>query len=418
MFSLLKSISKKKVPGQLIIQITDRCNGTCPQCGMRKSENFKRSSISLDKIKEMIDAALEQNIEVVSFTGGEPLLRLNLLIQSIDYANERGMKYIRTGTNGFVFKNPESPRFQDSIKKIVEKLANTALRNFWISIDSADAATHEQMRGLPGVIKGIEKAIPLFHEAGLYPSANLGINRNIAGASCPPTLTGNTVIDESLFLEQFRTAFGSFFSFVQSLGFTMVNTCYPMSIESDLGSEKLSAIYSATASDSIVNFSQQEKALIYKALMDTIPKFRSKLRIFSPRCSLYSLSNFYGKGRKSPFYCRGGIDFFFIDAATQNTYPCGYRGNEDLGTLNRVGLLQQTSVQCDKCDWECFRDPSELFGPLVMLREKPSRLIRHAISEPAFYKAWIEDIGYYFACELFDARKPPNMTKLALYNHQ
>jgi hypothetical protein len=42
-------------------------------------------------------------------------------------------------------------------------LAATGIRNFWISLDSADTQTHEAMRGLPGVVEGIRRALPLFH---------------------------------------------------------------------------------------------------------------------------------------------------------------------------------------------------------------------------------------------------------------
>ncbi len=79
------------------------------------------------------------------------------------------------------------PGGNDRIRRLVEMLADTPLRNFWISLDSADPAVHERMRGFPGVVAGIEKALPIFHQHGIYPSANLGINRNmgaihIAGA--------------------------------------------------------------------------------------------------------------------------------------------------------------------------------------------------------------------------------------------
>lgn len=64
---------------------------------------------------------------------------------------------------------------------LAERLSKTNLRNLWISIDSADASTHEQMRGLHGVIEGIKIALPIFHEYGIFPAANLGINRNMGG---------------------------------------------------------------------------------------------------------------------------------------------------------------------------------------------------------------------------------------------
>jgi MoaA/NifB/PqqE/SkfB family radical SAM enzyme len=93
------------------------------------------------------------------------------------FARDAGIEYTRTGTNGFMFMNSDSGDFEKRIAKIAEALAATKIRNFWISIDSADPALHEAMRGLPGVIKGIEKALPIFNQYGIYPSANLGISR-------------------------------------------------------------------------------------------------------------------------------------------------------------------------------------------------------------------------------------------------
>ncbi len=67
------------------------------------------------------------------------------------------------------------------IERIAQALADTPIRNFWISIDSAVPKVHEAMRGLPGVIEGIARVLPIFHGCEIYPSANPGINRNLAG---------------------------------------------------------------------------------------------------------------------------------------------------------------------------------------------------------------------------------------------
>ncbi len=121
-------------------------------------------------------------MEVLSLTGGEPLLELDRLVELIRHAGRVGIKYIRTGTNGFVFCGNGNPLSADRTTLLAETLAGTPLRNFWISIDSAVPEVHEQMRGFPGVIAGIEKALPIFHRFGLYPSANLGVNRRLGGA--------------------------------------------------------------------------------------------------------------------------------------------------------------------------------------------------------------------------------------------
>lgn len=69
---MLKLLLKQRIPGQLVVQVTDRCNATCPQCGMRVSRVFPRSRLELGRLFSIIDAAAEKGIQALSFTGGEP----------------------------------------------------------------------------------------------------------------------------------------------------------------------------------------------------------------------------------------------------------------------------------------------------------------------------------------------------------
>ncbi len=103
------SIFKGKVPGQLIIQYTDKCNVQCQQCGIRASENFKRSKLDIDCIKYIIDHAANSSIEITSLTGGEPFLFVNEIVELLNYAKKTGIKYRRTGTNGFIFTGSDKP---------------------------------------------------------------------------------------------------------------------------------------------------------------------------------------------------------------------------------------------------------------------------------------------------------------------
>ena len=187
----LTPLLRNRLPGQIIIQYTDMCNARCPQCGMRATESFKRSTLDLDTAKKIIDRAASNGVTALSLTGGEPLLFLDQVAELIRYARNAGITYTRTGTNGFLFMNHDRPDYEKRVSKIAETLARSGLYTFWISIDSCIPAIHEQMRGLPGVIAGIEKALPILHEHGIYPSANLGINRNIgldAGGNGSPSI--------------------------------------------------------------------------------------------------------------------------------------------------------------------------------------------------------------------------------------
>ena len=269
---------------------------------MRVSENYPRSRLRNDDIKKMLTAAAVQGVKSVSFTGGEPLLYLDDLAELIDHAGSAGIDYIRTGTNGFWFKNHRAPDFEKKVHRIAEKLAQTPLYTFWISIDSAIPEVHEQMRGFPGVIDGIEKALPIFHQYGIYPAANLGINRNVGGLhhqTAAAHRAMNPTEYRKAFYWDFRNSLRKFYRFIIDLGFTISNTCYPMSIDSQAENEGLKPIYGASSKEVIVSFTAAEKALLFQALLDTVPEYRGDIRIFSPLSSLYALVNQYANGRPS-----------------------------------------------------------------------------------------------------------------------
>ena len=397
----LRSVLNGRIPGQVVIQYTNNCNGTCPQCSMRKTETYPRSRLSEDEICKVIDSAVRQNVQAISFTGGEPFLYQDSLIRLIQYASDRNIQFIRTGTNGYMFTNSDSIGYTDKIHRLAERLSKTKLRNFWISIDSADAQTHEQMRGLKGVIQGIEKALPIFHGHGIYPAANLGINRNTGGLDKIST----KMTDKEVFYQEFKEAFEHFYQFVISLGFSMVNACYPMNVNGD--DLKMKAVYGATSINPVVNFSKEEKIQIFQALMDTIPKYRSQIRIFTPLVSLYSLIRQFEGDEDFSIPCRGGIDFFFIDAKDGNTYPCGYRGNESMGKFYDLDIKAvKEKPFCKACDWECFRDPSEMIGYLIYSFKHPFSYITNGIKDSTYRNLWKKDLKYYRSCSFFDGRKP------------
>lgn len=366
---------------------------------MRKTNHIERKMLSTEYIKKIIDKAAENNFQAISFTGGEPMLHYKELIELLKYSTEKNIKYIRTGTNGFIFMESDSPKFIDKVKKIAEDISNTNLRNFWISVDSADIEVHENMRGLKGVIKGIEKALPIFHEYGIYPSVNLGINRNIGGLNKKLYEDNNS---SEYIYEKFQKSFSKFYDFVINMGFTIANACYPMSVEEN---EKLSKVYEASASDKIVNFKNYEKLEIFKALFDTIPLYREKIKIFTPRTALYSLIKQYNGEENYPYSCRGGYDFYFIDSVTGDTYPCGYRGNENFGKFWDIDFKNVRMKYCRKCDWECFTDPSELLGPVVDIFKKPFKTINKIVLDKEYSKLWKEDIKYYKKSDYFNERK-------------
>lgn len=414
----IRQLRRGRLPGQVVIQLTDRCNARCPQCGMRATNAFSRTTLDTAEVRRAIDAAARHGMPALSFTGGEPLLEMDRLVELINYAGRQGIPYIRTGTNGFAFcgKTPEERR--QRITDVARRLANTPLRNFWISVDSAIPTVHEGMRGLQGVVEGIREAVPILHEHGIYPAANLGINRNLNGAATSEVRPEDFRDREDYlvaFRQAFDTGFRRFYAQVLDMGFTMANACYPMSVEPR--TENLDAVYTATSEDRIVRFERDEKAVLFDTMRQVIPDYRPNLRVFTPLCSLLALSRHYrGEGGVS-YPCRGGLDFFFVEAREGKAFPCGYRGHDDFGPMGDLNALPAGTASCRECDWECFRDPSELGGPLMDLLRHPWTLFKRFRQDREFAQTWFEDLRYYRSCGWFDGRRPPALERLHRHLH-
>ena len=413
-----KSRLTRFLPGQLVVQITDRCNATCPQCSMRVTEKFTRSSLTRKQMEQIMDAAGTKKIKAISFTGGEPFIMADDLMQYMKRAGDKKIPFIRTGTNGFYFTGSHRPGFRDKVSRLAERLAATPVRNFWISIDSSDPELHGQMRGFDNLFEGIARALPIFQDAGIYPSVNLGINRNLGGAATRDLYREDFSSEKewkTAVYQTYRKAFGQFYETVIDLGFTIANACYPMSV--DETSTDLDPVYQASAVDRVIRFTRTEKAQIFKALSDTIPEYRSRIRIFSPRVSLHALVNEYSGQTDTSYPCLGGISYFFIDSASGDTFPCGYRGHDNFGKFHESGrALDLNSSPCRRCDWECFRDPSELIGPVLDLLTAPGSLLKKIFSDPVRFRLWAQDLLYYRACDYFNGRKAPDYKKLGRFS--
>ncbi len=411
----LYALGRGRIPGQVIIQMTDRCNAHCPQCEMRVTHRYERSSLDRNAIERVLEAAAERGVAAVSFTGGEPFLHFDTLIAMIRRAGDLGIPLIRTGTSGYFLRHHGKKEFRKRVEEIAESLAHTQVRNFWFSIDSAHGVVHDRIRGFPGVFEGIAKAIPIFHEHGIWPTANLGVNRLLGGA--PLRLAHNPSRAQcEEFYETSVEAFARFYRTVIDAGFTIVNFCYPMSIESQPESS-LDSVYLASSADDMVNFRREEKALLFRAMSQAVREFRDRIRIFTPRNTLHSLAHHYQYREEHGYACRGGKDFFFISAGDGNTYPCGFRAHEKLGKYWEMnGTPRDAEAHCTRCDWECFRDPSNTLGPILELINNPRGLVKRLLRDRTWTRLWWEDLRYQQATDFCNGRLPPDFSRLAKFS--
>lgn len=401
--AIIRILQRRGRPRQVVMQLTDRCNARCAQCGMNVTAGGARGDMDPDTARRVIDRCAALGVEALSFTGGEPFLTGTLLFDLLRHAGKAGIAYLRTGTNGYQFANPDGPDFTDRVTRLAENLAATPVRNFWVSLDSADPATHEANRGHAGMVAGVSRALPILHAHGIFPTANVALNRHMGG---PEALAGQG----AAFAAAAREQMTRFFETAAALGFTIANCCYPMS---DADREKgAQAVYAATAADARVTFSDAEKLELFKALADVVPRQRSRLRVFTPLCAVHALIGQYSRPAVPGRPCLGGVSFFYVDRRG-DCYPCGYRARENMGPFWKLSEARLGGrPHCRACDWECFRDPSELLAPLGDLAGGPVGWRRLLRADRRQLRLWFTDLRYFAACGRFDGRKPPEPEKL------
>lgn len=131
------------------VSVTDRCNLRCIYCRPAKHfHQLDRSQIlSFEEIIRLIKIAVLNGITKVRLTGGDPLVRKDIvkLIKSISQLD--GISDLSLTTNGIL------------LSQMAHKLYDAGLRRINISLDSLKKSKFEDITGLDGlkqVLKGIE----------------------------------------------------------------------------------------------------------------------------------------------------------------------------------------------------------------------------------------------------------------------
>lgn len=83
-----------------VVEITDRCNLTCPTCYAGSSPTYGRHR-TFEEVKAMLDAIVinEREPDVVQISGGEPTLHPRFF-DILDYAKSLPIKHLMVNTNG------------------------------------------------------------------------------------------------------------------------------------------------------------------------------------------------------------------------------------------------------------------------------------------------------------------------------
>jgi MoaA/NifB/PqqE/SkfB family radical SAM enzyme len=99
---------------------------------------------------ELIDRLAAWGVPIIAFSGGEPLMRPDIL-ELMARAHEKGI-YVALATNGTLITKPKAAEIKQAGAEYLQ-----------ISLDGADAVTHDHFRGVDGAFErtldGIRNAV-------------------------------------------------------------------------------------------------------------------------------------------------------------------------------------------------------------------------------------------------------------------
>lgn len=154
----------------LRISVTDRCDFRCVYCMPEKMTFLPKSEVlSLEELSRICDAFIELGTKKIRITGGEPLVRKNIL----HFIKDVGQKVKNNTIDEITLTTNAS-----QLSLFAEALYDAGIRRINVSLDSLDSDKFKMItrRGqLNKVIDGLEKA----KQAGLKVKINMVVIKNI-----------------------------------------------------------------------------------------------------------------------------------------------------------------------------------------------------------------------------------------------
>lgn len=143
---LLRQANVLRGPYQVAIDITNKCNYRCTHCYNASGENnIVNNELTDIELKDLILDVAQMLPDNVCFCGGEPLLRLEVLLECSRILHENGVKNISIVSNGYFINRDTAIMLKDNYVNRVQ-----------ISLDGANA---ESCYFIRNNMKAFDKAV-------------------------------------------------------------------------------------------------------------------------------------------------------------------------------------------------------------------------------------------------------------------
>jgi len=152
-------------PFMVSYSVTQKCNLKCKHCYSDSVDQAAPDELSTEEAFQLVDDLSRWGIGLLIIDGGEPLCREDLL-DIVRYASSKGIR-TTIGSNGTLVDEAKAKEMVDAGVMAVA-----------ISVDGADASTHDSFRGVDGAFEQTLKGIEACRNAGLPFQLNMVIRKD------------------------------------------------------------------------------------------------------------------------------------------------------------------------------------------------------------------------------------------------
>ena len=154
-------------PRLIFWEVTKGCNLRCIHCRATATELSSPTDLPTKKALDIIDQIATVSSPILVLSGGEPLYRSDIF-QLARYARDRGLR-VALATNGTLVT-----------REIARMISDSGVKRVSISLDGADAVTHDSFRGIPGAFEAALYGFRNLKEVGMSVQINMTIARHNA----------------------------------------------------------------------------------------------------------------------------------------------------------------------------------------------------------------------------------------------
>jgi AdoMet-dependent heme synthase len=148
-------------------EVTKGCNLRCIHCRASATELSSPKDLPTKTALGIIDQIAEAANPILVLSGGEPLYRSDIF-QLASYATDRGLR-VALATNGTLVT-----------KEVARMIVDSGVKRVSISLDGADAVTHDTFRNIPGAFEAAIQGMRNLQALGMSVQINTTIARHNA----------------------------------------------------------------------------------------------------------------------------------------------------------------------------------------------------------------------------------------------